>query len=149
MIKRLAVIAVLCVGTHLVLAQHATAPNGYYPETFNGDTFRGTVASVYDSTESLTLHFEKGNKLQDFTGRIEQPCAIPTKNGQPMRASDIPLGTDITAYYLESKDKTTGQKQNLIIGIAFNSFNGNSIPEDKRKMYYCTGQAHVKFRAYQ
>jgi len=141
--------AVIVSSTVLAFGQHASAPNGYYPYSYNGDTFTGKVVSVDDSSQGLTLRFENQKKQLDFVGRFQQPCAVPTKNGQPMRPSDIPLGTDLTAYYTPAKDKKTGQEENMIIGIALNSFNGSPIPEDKRKMYFCSAKEQpVIFRAY-
>ena len=133
------VIAILLTST-LAVAQHGTAPNGYYPPDYGGDTFSGVVTGGDDAAQSVTLNYSKGKKNEDFTGRFDHPCSIPTKDGKPMKPSDIPVDTDLTAYYNHKTTKVGDQKQseNVIIGLTFNSFQGKPIPEASRKVYYCT-----------
>ena len=128
-------------------AQHATAPNGYYPRYYNGDTFRGKVVAVEHDPAALTLAFENRKKSEQMTMIFDQRCSVPTKNGQPFTESDVPLGTDLTAYYLERKDKSTGQKANILIAISFNNFRGIEIPEKECRVYMCAPGEWV-FRAY-
>ncbi|HZP24815.1 MAG TPA: hypothetical protein VFB04_15310 [Terriglobales bacterium] len=144
----LALIAVLCVPV-LALAQHGNAPDGYYPPNYSGDTFTGLVTATDDEGQTITLEYSKGKKTEDFTGRFDHACSIPTKDGKPMKPSDIPAGTDLTAYYNHKNTKIDGQKQaeNVIIALTFNSFQGKVIPETSRKVYYCT-TGETKFRAH-
>jgi hypothetical protein len=130
-------------------AQHGTAPNGYYPQNYGGDTFTGVVTSADDATQSITLEYTKGSKSETFTGRLDQSCSIPTKDGNPMKASDIAPGTDLTVYYNRKTTKVGDQRQseNVIIAVAFNSFNGKPISEASRKVYPCTG-GHVQYQGH-
>jgi hypothetical protein len=104
--------------------------------------------STDDSTGTIALLFEGGKKQESFAGGFERPCSVPTKNGQPMRPSDIPVGTDLTVYYTEKKDKANGQKQNVIIGISVNSVKGKVVPEDSKRFFFCTEGGLKPFRAF-
>ena len=150
MIKRcLWMTMMVCLGFSLAVAQHGSAPDGYYPLGYGRDIFTGLVTATDDSTQSITIEYSKGKKHETFAGRFDKPCSIPTKDSNPMKASDIPSGTDLTAYYNHKTKKVGGQKEddNVIIAVMFNSFNGSSIPKESRKLYYCiTGQ--TKFQAH-
>jgi len=76
-----------------------------------------------------------------------KPCAIPTKDGNPMKASDVPIATELTVYYNHKKGGDQKQSEDLIVGVTFNSFNGKSIAESARKFYSCTG-GHTQFQAH-
>ncbi len=121
------------------LAQRGTAPSGNYPVGYHGDIFRGKLTAVDAKTDTLTLMYEKGNKQESFDGRLDKPCDIPNSGNQPVRASDFPLGTDLTAYFVSDKDPATGQKQHVIIGVTLNSYNGKEIPERSRGFFLCNG----------
>jgi hypothetical protein len=140
MLTKFAPAMILVWGSLLLFAQHGSAPNGYYPPNYGGDTFTGTVAATDDAAQTVTLGYSKGKKTEDFMGRFDHPCSIPTKDGNPMKPSDIPVGTDLTAYYNHKTTKVGDQKQNenVIIALTFNSFQGKPIPEGSRKLYYCT-----------
>jgi hypothetical protein len=95
----------------------------------------------------ITIEYSKGKKHETFVGGFDQPCSIATKDGKPMKPSDIPSGTDLTAYYNHKIKKVGSQKEddNVIIAVTFNSFNGSSIPEASKKLYYCmTGQTRYQ-----
>jgi hypothetical protein len=130
----------LCLASSLTSAQHGSAPNGYYPPNYGGDIFAGVVTATDDSTQSIMLEYSRGKKSETFVGHLDQSCSIPTKDGNPMKVSDIPSGTDLTAYYNHKTKKVDNQKQseNIIIAVTFDSFNGKPIPEASRKLYYCT-----------
>jgi len=142
-------VIVLIRGFGNAVAQHGSAPNGYYSLGYSRDTFAGIVSATDDATQSITLEYSKGKKSESFTGRLDKPCGVPTKDGKPMKASDIPTGTDLTVYYNHKTTKTGDQKQseNLIIGFTFNSFQGKLIPESSRKLYYCTA-GQTQFQAH-
>jgi hypothetical protein len=148
MASRLAILLLAVFSSGAVVAQRGTAPNGYYPNGYSGDIFRGKVVASDDSKESITLLFEKGNKQQSFDGHFEQPCAIPTNNGKPVRPSDLMVGTDMTAYFVTDKDETTGKKQNVIIGITLHTFNGSEIPEKSKLFIGCVGKRPLTFKVY-
>ena len=148
--KHLFIVAVvIIVGCGNGVAQRGSAPNGYYPPGYSHDTFTGIVSATEDATQSITLEYSKGKKSEFFTGRLDKPCGIPTKDGKSMKASDVPTGTDLTAYYNHKTTKIGDQKhdENVIIALTFNSFQGKSIPESSRKLYYCTG-GQTQFQAH-
>jgi hypothetical protein len=132
------------------LAQRGSAPDGYYPPSYGNETFTGKVASVDEGTQTISLVYDKGSKTENFTGSFQKPCDVPTKNGQPMRVSDIPLGTGLTAYYMSSTRKGVGQNQtqNSIFAITFNSFRDRIIPDKDKKIYYCPQGQYVQYRVH-
>jgi len=130
--------------------QRGTAPDGYYPPSYGNGTYKGKVASVDDGTQSVSLVYDNGHKTENFTGQLQGPCDVPTKNEQPMRAADIPVGTDLTVYYMSSTRKVGGKKQaqNSIFAVTFNSFLGRAIPDKDKKIYYCPQGQYLQFRAH-
>ena len=134
----------------VALAQHRTAPNGYYPRNYQGDIFTGEV--IDGPLDVLTLRYTNGDKQELFTGRFESPCAVPTKDGKmgAMTPADVPLGSVLTAYYYGNTAKKDGlkAKENVILGIAFLSTNGKEIPAEKRRGYQCTQQWSAVYKAF-
>ena len=132
----------------LTFAQHGVAPDAYYPNGYNGDIFSGKLASAEEGKQSITLVYESGKKTDNFTGSFEKPCDVPSKNGQQMRASDIPWGTDLTVFYTPSTRKVGGQKQtqNSLFAITFDTFLGRVIPEKEKKIYFCTDNHFLHFK---
>jgi hypothetical protein len=130
------------------LAQHGSAPNNYYPDKYNGATFTGTVTEVKD--DQITLTYTKKDKTDSFTGHLESNCLVPSVNGKGMAATDLPLGTVITAFYNVETKKVNGQKQrdNVILAVSFVVWQGQKIADDKKKIYLCTNDNHVQFRAW-
>src|SRR5271165_1782096 len=94
-------LVVLLFITTAALAQYGSAPPGYYPLGYSGDTFTGKVVSVDDSAQTISMLFDNGKKTQNFTGVFDKPCSVPTKNGEAMKPSDISVGTDLTAFFME------------------------------------------------
>ena len=129
-------------------AQYGGAPNGYYPPTYTGATFTGTVTE--GKGDAVTLTYTKKDKTQTFTGQLETSCAMPTRDGQPMSASDLTPGTVLTAFYNKESRKVDGRKEpvNLIVAIMVNVWQGQPIPENKRKIYLCTPNKQLQFRAW-
>ena len=132
-----------------VSAQYGTAPNNYYPENYNGSIFSGVVTDTADN--QVTLTFTKGGKTDSFTGVFETGCSVPATDGRRMVPTDIPKGTVMTAFFNATTKKVDGKKtkENLIIAIAFEVWQGQRAAEDKKMIYSCTDQRHLKFRAYQ
>jgi len=136
--------------TPLATSQYGTAPNNYYPDKYNGSTFTGTVAET--KNDQIALTYAKADKTDTFIGRLETACSVPRadNNSRGMNASDIPLGTVMTAFFNVDNRKVDGQKikENLILAISFITWQGQNIAEDKRTIYLCTAGKHVQFRAY-
>ena len=132
----------------LVMAQYGTAPNNYYPDKFNGSTFTGVVTDT--ANDQLTLTYTNGNKIDTFTGRFETACSVPSTKGGGMMPSNVPKGTVLVAFFNKITKKEGGQKlkENVILAIAFDVWQGRKIDDDKRKIYSCTSDHHVQFRAW-
>lgn len=109
-------------------AQHGTAPNGYYPAGYHGDTWTGVVSSVNESEGEFTLTYTKGNKTETFVGVPEDGYLVAPKNGpvRPLKLSDLPMGKTITVFFIPGTKKVGGKK------VTFNSvFNIISIPNNR------------------
>jgi hypothetical protein len=130
------------------LAQYGSAPNNYYPDQYTGSTFTGTVTEVKDGQIKLT--YSKKDKTDTFTGHLEANCSVPTVNGLGMTASDLTLGTVITAFFNGETKKVNGQKQkeNVILAVSFEVWQGQKIADDKKKIYPCSTRHHLQFRAW-
>ncbi len=126
----------------IALAQYGRAPNGYYPSPFSGDIFSGRVTAIDESTGDITIA-AGGSRPEMFVGRLRAGCAVPSKDGKLMTAPDIPIGTDITAFFQPNARKGAGLsgKDNSIIGIMFHSWNGHPVKQQAKKMYSCAGPA--------
>jgi hypothetical protein len=113
-----------------VSAQHGSATNGYYPDTYAGDTWTGVVTSINDSTGEFTLTYTKGNKTETFVGIPENGYVVAPKNKpeRPLKPSDIHVGTTVTVEYIPETKKIDGKKvtANTVINI-------NSIPNNIRR----------------
>jgi len=123
----------------MAVAQYGTAPNGNFPANYNGDTFTGVVTAA--EGDQLTLTYTKGSKTETFVGKLGAGCSVPTndKSDRKMAAADIPQGTVLTAFFNRNTRKVDGQKvkENLIIAIAFDVWNGQKIAEEKKKIWPC------------
>ncbi len=50
-----------------VFGQHGSAPDGYYPPGYSGDTWTGEVVSTDDTTREITLTYTvDGNKVKYY-----------------------------------------------------------------------------------
>jgi len=131
-------------------AQYASAPNNYYPADYTGSIFTGVVTETSDN--QITLTFTKDSKTDTFTGIFKIGCSVPAaqKSGRLMTPLDIPKGTVMTAFFDTNTKKVNGKKakENSIIAIAFDIWQGQKIPADKKMMYWCTDSRHLQFRAY-
>lgn len=67
-----------------------------------------------------------------------------------MAASDVPKGTSMTAYFVTDEKKSAGQKskQNVILAISFETWNGHKVSTNDRQIYFCTTQRHLQFKAF-
>lgn len=129
-------------------AQYGTAPNNYYPDKYNGSTFSGVVTETTD--DELTLTYTKGDKTDTFTGRFEAACSVPSTKGIGMMPHNIPSGTVMTAFFNRDTKKMGERKvkENVILAIAFDTWQEQKVAEDKKMIYSCTSNHHLQFRAW-
>jgi len=133
-------------------AQYGSAPNGYYPYNYAGSIFTGSLESAAADTQEMTLVFTKDSKSQRFAGRLESACGWKDKDGtaHSFKASDIPKGTVLTAFYKATTKKSGGQKitENSIFAISYVELNGKRIPDEKRILISCSDQKFSFFKVY-
>jgi len=132
-------------------AHYGTAPNGYYPGSYNGAIFTGQVVQSTDDTISLT--YSHGSKTDSFTGRVTVACHFPSSKDTltPMPLTQIPVGSVITVFYDPKTIKVGGQKQkeNRMIAIAFQEMNGKPVAEDNKLIFFCLPTPmHTVFRSF-
>ncbi len=95
-----------------VFAQHGTAPAGYYPLGYNGDTWTGEVVSADDSTREITLTYTGEKKSETFTGLLKDNYQVKMKDGsmKELKPSGIPKGARIMVFYQPKTRKVDGNK---------------------------------------
>ncbi len=115
-------------------AQRGTAPPGYYPVGYSGDTFTGKV--VVAEERKITLEYSGKSKTEQFTGVTTEPCMAPLKKDvrtvKEMHLTAIPIGSTITVLYNTKKIKRSdGSKEevHIVIGFLFNELNGEKLSE--------------------
>jgi hypothetical protein len=93
-------------------AQHGTAPGGYYPLNYHGDTWTGTVTAVSDQTREIVLSYSDKDKTEVFTGLLQAGYKIKLKNGsmKELKPSDIPIGAQLFVYYTVDVKKVDGKR---------------------------------------
>lgn len=95
-------------------AQERTAENGYYPPTYQGATFTGTVTAIDQATGEITLSYVAPNpkKSQTFVGVLEKGYTIKYRDGSKrlLEPSNIPIGARLTVFYMETHKKLEGKK---------------------------------------
>lgn len=64
--------------------------------------------------------------------------------------ANIPKGTAMTAFFNTKTKKVDGKKikENVVTAISFDTWTGHKIAKDKRKIFWCTSDQHLQFRAY-
>lgn len=94
------------------LPQHGSAPNGYYPLGYSGDTWTGEVVSTDDTTRELTLSYTNGQKSETFTAVLMDNFQVRMKDGsmKELKPSGIPKGAHIIVYYQAKSKKVDGNK---------------------------------------
>ena len=123
-------------------AQYGTAPNGFYPETYNGSMFEGVLESVDPAKQEFTLLYRKKDKEQRFLGRLEDGCSVPNAKDKTrkMKVEDFPKQSTIVALFKPKTEKQTdGSKVKFssVFAISFREVNGQRIKEEDWIMYYC------------
>jgi len=109
---RLARLLILILVGFPALAQHGTAPAGYYPAGYNGDMWTGALTAANDSTREITLSYTKKDKTQTFTGALEEKFTITLADGKKheLKPSDIAPGTILRVYYKPKTKKVEDKK---------------------------------------
>ena len=153
MLKRLPIlfISAALVFVSSTNAQKGTAPNGYYPDNFQGDTFTGRAESARPNLEELTLTYTKGKKTEHWVGRLESPCSWTDKGGQvhTMHVSDMFEGDLLTVYYITStKADNVKTTTNWIIALSRAEVDGKKIREDKQVLISCSQTQRTVFKAF-
>jgi hypothetical protein len=144
----LLLVTLLCAS--VAFGQYGRAPNGYYPSAYSGDTFSGKVTAVDEASEQITISIEEKKKAETFVGRLQEPCAVPSKDGKPMTAIDLPIGTYVTVF-LETnvhKNGSTSVKEHSIVGIMFHSWDGHPVKPTAKKMYLCSKPTSLYWRCF-
>ena len=95
-----------------VFGQHGTAPNGYYPMGYVGDTWTGEVVSTDDVTREINLSYSNEKKSETFTGVLKDNFQVKMKDGslKELKPSGILKGTRITVLYQAKTRKVNGNK---------------------------------------
>ncbi len=146
--KRVFIVIVICAAGLPLRGQRAVASPGYYPSSYSGDTFTGVVKAVDVNEQSLTIAYDGGKRRETFIGRLERPCAVPSRSDRPLTVADIDIGTHVTAYYTNKPRKVHGKKQadNHIIALTFHTWKGKAT--SPRPIHYCTGAHTLTFKAW-
>ena len=113
-------------------AQRGTAPDGYYPGDYSGDTYTGKVVDAED--RKVTLEYNNKSKTEQFVGVTIEPCMAPLKRNarttKELHLTAIPKGSVITVLYSTRKIKgSDGRKEqaHIIIGFSFDEVNGEKL----------------------
>jgi len=110
-----------------VVAQKKTAPSRPRPAPQLTGRFIDT-----DRARRLTLEYRHDTKLEAFTGTIQSACAVPVQSNpgesKPLDLSAIPLGTEMTVFYI--RHVVGKQSQNVILAIRFDRLHtGSALPQ--------------------
>ncbi len=112
--------------------QRGTAPDGYYPTSYSGDTFTGKIVETEE--RKLALEYSNKSKTEQFVGVTTEPCMAPVKSNvrttKELHLTAIPKGSIITVLYNTKKVKgTNGKKEevHVVIGFSFNELNGEKL----------------------
>lgn len=134
----------------LASAQSGSAPPGYYPADYDGSIFKGFV--IESSANNLALSPVKGKKGETFEGSFVSGCSVPTTNGHTgtMRPADIPKGTEMTVLFKTRTRKADGNsiKENLIVGISFDTWQGQKVPDSEKRIFWCVDSSYLQFKAF-
>jgi hypothetical protein len=94
-------------------AQHGTAPNGYFPMGYAGDTWTGEVRALDDAKREITLLYKGKKGDETFVGVVQPAYQVKLKDGKlaELKLGMIPLGTRLTVYYMAKNRKVDGRKE--------------------------------------
>ena len=127
----------------IAAGQKGSAPSGFYPGNYNGDTFTGAV--IKTEPDSLTLQYRNGAKGEVFSGTVEKPCIGPVKGAphqtRELHLTAIPLGSVLTVFYNDVKTKDadgTKHQKNMILALRFDEVNGQKLTNPNRPVILCS-----------
>lgn len=134
---------VLLFASSVVLAQKGSAPPGFYPGNYNGDTFTGSV--VQTTADTIVLEYRNGGKGETFTGSTEKACMAPVKSDphqmRELHLPAIPAGSVLTVFYNSEKIKQpdgTKVQKNVILALRFDEVNGQKLTNPNRPVIMCS-----------
>ncbi|HEY6305475.1 MAG TPA: hypothetical protein VI488_03330 [Candidatus Angelobacter sp.] len=106
------------------LAQQGTAPPGYYPRGYVGDTWTGQITAVDADKREITLTYTGRKGTQNFVAYVPEHYKVHLNNGreQDVKMSDFRIGGRIKVYYMLKTTEVNGQKvkRNEVIRIDVN-----------------------------
>jgi hypothetical protein len=96
----------------VLIAQHGTAPNGYWPMGYNGDMWSGQITAVNPDTREITLTYKHKEKEETFIGVLKPGYAVKKQDGTAaeVQMQHIPIGVYMVAYYSPKTKKENGLK---------------------------------------
>jgi hypothetical protein len=111
----LAGLVVLAAPAH---AQKSIAKPGYYPDRYSGDVFTGTLASVDDSKNQITLTYldPKHQNVLTLVAEIQEGYTVESRKepkDHQLRATELTVGRIYTAYYCAYPAKIDGEKKTI------------------------------------
>jgi hypothetical protein len=127
----------------LASPQRGTAPPGFYPSNYHGETYTGRVTHAEGS--EITLEYQKKEKTETFNGTTEAACLAPRRKDvhedkeMPLKA--IPEGTVLTVYYNRTKERQPdGSKKdaNVILALRFDELRGKALTDEGRPIIRCS-----------
>src|SRR6516164_4072965 len=101
-IKRLLTLSALIAFQASANGQQGKAPTGWYPDGYKGNTFTGVLQSVDESTHHFKLTYAVGYKTEVFVGALQKGYTthFPDGTTRPLKVSDLPIGSNLTVYYM-------------------------------------------------
>ena len=101
-IKRLLTLSALIAFQASANGQQGKAPTGWYPDGYKGHTFTGVLQSVDESTHHFKLTYAVGYKTEVFVGALQKGYTthFPDGTTRPLKVSDLPIGSNLTVYYM-------------------------------------------------
>jgi len=104
--------------------QKKTAPSRPGPAPQIAGSFIDT-----DGKQRLTLQYRRNSQPEVFTGTIHSTCMLPADStsgeSKPLDLSTIPLGTQMTVYYV--RHVVGKQSQNVILTLRFDHVRRGSV----------------------
>lgn len=111
--KRILLTAMFLIVFHSALwGQHGSAPNGYCPMGYAGDTWTGEIVSTDDTTREITLVYKSEKKSETFTAVLKDNFQVKMKDGsmKELKPSGISKRARITVFYQAKTKKVNGNK---------------------------------------
>jgi hypothetical protein len=140
LLVRVLILAIFMSST--LTAQKGSAPPGFYPGNYNGDTFTGTV--IQTGSDFLTLKYQTGAKEEVFSGTIEKACMAQTKHDprtiKELHLTAIPKGSVLTVFYNTARSKNANGSKNekIILALRFDEVNGEKLTNPNRPVIMCS-----------